>query len=165
MGVCVHWGTVEEIIGQKGAVDTLLRSVGEGRRHHAFIFAGPVGVGKFTTAIAFAKMLVGESSHKQSAHPDLHVIKKEDVAWSNNPLLRKRKQTNIPLDLLRERMIGGKTSDSATHDAVAYKTPMLGGEKVFVIDEAELLDEAGQNALLKKTPLRAIASNVGVFTD
>ena len=140
---------MEEIIGQKSAVDTLLQSIEGDRRHHAFIFAGPLGVGKFTTAIAFAKMLVLGSSPKQSAHPDLHVIKKEDIAWSKNPILRKRKQTNIPLDLLRERMIGGKTSDGATHDAVAYKTPMLGGEKVFIIDEAELLDEAGQNALLK----------------
>lgn len=140
---------MEEIIGQKSAVDTLLRSVEGDRRHHAFIFAGPLGVGKFTTAIAFAEMLLAGSGTNQSAHPDLHVIKKEDIAWSKNPLLRKRKQTNIPLDLLRERMIGGKTSDDTTHDAIAYKTPMFGNEKVFIIDEAELLDESGQNALLK----------------
>ena len=146
---CVYTGVVEEIIGQKTAVDTLLRSIGGDRRHHAFIFAGPWGVGKFTTAIAFAEMILAEGGHNQSTHPDLHVIKKEDIAWSKNPLLRKRKQTNIPLDLLRERMIGGKTSDDATHDAVAYKTPMFGSEKIFIIDEAELLDEAGQNALLK----------------
>ncbi len=148
-GVRVHWGYVENIIGQRGAVDVLLRSVEGGRRHHAFVFAGPVGVGKCTAAIAFAEKLLLGSDAKQSPHPDLHVIKKEDVAWSKNPLLRKRKQTNIPLDLLRERMIGGKTSDDASHDATAYKTPILGSEKVFVIDEAELLDEAGQNALLK----------------
>jgi DNA polymerase-3 subunit delta' len=147
-GACTLGG-VENIIGQKGAVDTLLQSIEGDRRHHAFIFAGPLGVGKCTTSIAFAKRLLGMGGSQQSAHPDLHIIKKEDIAWSKNPLLRKRKQTNIPLDLLRERMIGGKTSDDATHDAVAYKTPVSGREKVFIIDEAELLDEAGQNALLK----------------
>ena len=148
-GARVHWGFVEKIIGQKSAIDTLLQSIEGGRRHHAFIFSGPQGVGKFTTSIAFAQRLLVWGGPQQPTHPDLHVIKKEDIAWSKNPLLRKRKQTNIPLDLLRERMIGGKTSDDATHDAVAYKTPMVGREKIFIIDEAELLDEAGQNALLK----------------
>jgi DNA polymerase-3 subunit delta' len=79
----------------------------------------------------------------------LHVIQKEDVVWSKNPLLQRRKQTNIPLDLLRERMVGGKTSDGKHHDSVAFKTPISGNEKVFIIDGADLLDEAGQNALLK----------------
>ena len=50
---------------------------------------------------------------------------------------------------MRERIIGGRTSDGRYHDSVAFKTPVLSKEKVFIIDEAELLDEAGQNALLK----------------
>jgi len=142
-------GLVEEIIGQIGAVKTLLGSLGASRRHHAFIFSGPRGVGKFTTALAYSEKVLGNLCSTHSTHPDLHIIKKEDVAWSKNQQLRKRKQTNIPLDLLRERMIGGKTSDGVSHDAVAYKTPVAGSEKIFIIDEAELLDEAGQNALLK----------------
>ncbi len=71
------------------------------------------------------------------------------MVWSQNPSLQRRKQTNIPLDLLRERMIGGKTSDGKQHDSVAFKTPVLAKHKVFVVDEAELLTEDGQNALLK----------------
>jgi hypothetical protein len=51
--------------------------------------------------------------------------------------------------LLRERIIGGKTSDDRVHDSIAFKTPVAGSQKVFIIDEAELLDEQGQNALLK----------------
>lgn len=119
------------------------------KRHHAWIFSGPRGVGKCTTAIQFAEHLLRSGDGVGSSHQDLHIIRKEDVVWSANQSLQRRKQTNIPLDLLRERIIGGKTSDGKHHDAVAFKTPVLGKEKVFIIDEAELLDEAGQNALLK----------------
>jgi hypothetical protein len=56
---------------------------------------------------------------------------------------------NIPLDLLRERMIGGRTGDDREHDAPAYRTATHGHGKVFIIDEAELLDRYAQNALLK----------------
>jgi len=139
---------MESIVGQKRAVDGLLRSFGSNRRHHAFVFSGPRGVGKFTTARAYADLVL-QRTGDQVPHPDLHIIKKEDVVWSSNTQLRNRKQTNIPLDLLRERMIGGKTSDDKTHDASVFKTSVAGGEKVFIIDEAELLDTAGQNALLK----------------
>jgi DNA polymerase-3 subunit delta' len=140
---------VKTIYGQTRAIDALIRARDEGRRHHAWVFSGPSGVGKCTAAIWFAKQLLGIGDSENSSHPDLHIVRKEDVVWSINPSLQRRKQTNIPLDLLRERIIGGKTSDGKNHDAVAYKTPILGKEKVFIIDEAELLDEAGQNALLK----------------
>jgi DNA polymerase-3 subunit delta' len=77
------------------------------------------------------------------------VIHRGLAAHSNNPQLRDRKQTNIPIDLLRETMLGGRTSDNRVHDAAAYRTPVMGSAKVFVVDEAERLDLPGQNALLK----------------
>lgn len=140
---------MKSIFGQSRAVDSLIRAFNENTRHHAWIFSGPRGVGKCTTALRFSELLLQARLKDGVSHPDLHHIRKEDVVWSSNPTLQRRKQTNIPLDLLRERIIGGKTSDGKSHDAVAFKTPVLSKEKVFIIDEAELLDEAGQNALLK----------------
>ena len=136
------------VIGQNKAIETIQKAVGGGRNCHAWIFSGPRGVGKCTAAEEFAKTVL-EIPLDCRAHPDLHIIRKEDVVWSKNPSLKIKKQTNIPLDLLRERIIGGKTSDDRVHDSVAYKTPISGTKKVFIIDEAELLDETGQNALLK----------------
>ena len=136
------------IIGQNKAIETIQKSLDSGRGCHAWIFSGPRGVGKCTAAEEFAKTIL-KISLDCKAHPDLHIIRKEDVVWSKNPSLQTKKQTNIPLDLLRERIIGGKTSDDRVHDSVAYKTPIKGTKKVFIIDEAELLDETGQNALLK----------------
>ena len=140
---------VKGVFGQSKAVELLARAVNDQRRHHAWIFSGPRGVGKCTAAIKFAELLLGCEFQSSASCYDLHVIRKEDVVWSQNPSLQRRKQTNIPLDLLRERMIGGKTSDGKRHDSIAFKTPVSGKEKVFIIDDAELLDEAGQNALLK----------------
>ena len=140
---------VKNVFGQTVAVGVLNRAAKEGRRHHAWVFSGPVGVGKCTVAVKFAELLLGCDIQAPASCQDLHVIQKEDVVWSKNPLLQRRKQTNIPLDLLRERMVGGKTSDGKHHDSVVFKTPVSGKEKVFIIDGADLLDEAGQNALLK----------------
>ncbi|MDP7004663.1 MAG: hypothetical protein QF718_00420 [Phycisphaerales bacterium] len=140
---------MNSVIGQSRAIKTLVDSFKNDTRHHAWIFSGPRGVGKCTTAILFAESVLGDDLDSTKSHNDLHIIRKEDVSWAQNPALQRKKQTNIPLDLLRERMIGGMSSDGKQHDSIAYKTPVVGKEKFFIIDEAELLDEAGQNALLK----------------
>jgi DNA polymerase-3 subunit delta' len=159
---------MDTVLGQDHALDILRKALRTGRMHHAWIFAGPRGVGKFTTALELAKILLDPAAapdlhgnlradpdspvvhHIDSeTHPDLHIIRKELALYSSNPQLRSRKLMNIPLDLLRERMLGGKTGDDRTHEAAAYRTPALGHGKVFIIDEAELLDQYAQNALLK----------------
>ncbi len=169
---------MQDILGQSRAIDALQANLHTGRLHHAYIFHGPKGVGKFTTARAFAKILLcqdqqstltgqieacdaceacrmmsavaeEDSAFDGETHPDFHVIRKELAGVSSVATLRTRKQMNIPIDLLREHMIGGKTSDDRFHDAAAYKTAQLRHNKVFIIDEAELLDQYGQNALLK----------------
>ncbi len=140
---------MSRVIGQQRAMKILIDSLSNQKRHHAWVFSGPRGVGKCVAAVHFAELILGIDSGLGESNRDIHIIRKEDVVWSQNPALVRRKQTNIPLDLLRERIIGGKTSDGKNHDSVAFKTPTVGKEKVFIIDEAELLDEAGQNALLK----------------
>ncbi|UCD75498.1 MAG: AAA family ATPase [Phycisphaerales bacterium] len=159
---------MQEILGQPQALKSLRAALDSGRVHHAWIFSGPRGVGKFTTALALAKILLDPDAGPNLAgefesdpdsrtarlidtgtHPDLHVIHKELALYSDNPQLRTRKLLNIPLDLLRERMLGGKTGDDRQHEATAYRTAALGHGKVFIIDEAELLDQYSQNSLLK----------------
>ena len=57
---------------------------------------------------------------------------------------------NSPVDVLRQHMIGGWTKDPPRfHEAPAYLTPLSAPAKTFIIDEAELIDTVGQNALLK----------------
>lgn len=159
---------MHRILGQPRAIGALTAALRSGRVHHAWIFSGPKGVGKFTTAVRFARRLLDpdlsppsedetntdhdtETSRLIDAdtHPDLHIVRKELALFSANPELRSKKLLNIPLDLLRERILGGRTSDGRIHEAPAYRTPTLGHGKVFIIDEAELLGPEAQNALLK----------------
>ena len=158
---------MDHILGQETATTSLQSALDSGRVHHAWIFHGPVGVGKFTTALAFAQVLLDPEAtpdlagHQRSEpdgpvgqlvrteqHPDLHIIRKELALYSESARLRQRKLSNIPVDLLRERVIGGDV-DGRMHDAVAYRTARQGHGKVFIIEEAELLDTTGQNAMLK----------------
>jgi DNA polymerase-3 subunit delta' len=146
------------LLGQDRAVRTLRSSIATGRVHHAWIFSGPAGVGKFTAAMGFAALLLdpatGSGSDDPPAdgavqrliasgnHPDLHVVRKERAAVSRDADVRKRKQTNIPLDVLREFLL----------EPAALARVMPGDSpagKVFIVDQAELIDVGGQNALLK----------------
>jgi DNA polymerase-3 subunit delta' len=162
---------MEHVVGQEralGIIDSALRGQ---RMHHAWVFHGPTGVGKATTAVALAKILLChdaapdltgriaacgscescrllQSNAGGGAHPDIHVINKELAADSEFRSLRTKKLFNIPVDLLRERMIGGFIDDKYV-ESIVGKTAMLRHNKVFIIDEAELLDATGQNTLLK----------------
>lgn len=157
---------MQQIFGQSRAIDVLQAVLRSGRIHHAWTFAGPRGVGKFTTAVEFARLLLDPDTQPTlsgeiasdpdsrtsklidaGSHPDLHVIRKELALYSSDPTLRNRKLLNIPIDVLREWMIGGKGDDGG--QAPVYRTPAHGYRKVFIIDEAELLDDTSQNAILK----------------
>lgn len=153
-----------EVIGQDRAIAMLRDAVRTRRIHHAWIFHGPPGVGKFTTALAFAGVILDPSSqpnlsgeiepdpgsHTQQllaagTHPDLHIITKELAEYSKEQKVRESKQRNIAIDVVREFLIEpAKNSGAATTGALA--------SKVFIVDEAELLahgTNAAQNSLLK----------------
>lgn len=159
---------MRDVLGHERAKQALRRALQGGRVPHAWIFHGPPGVGKFTTAMAWARVLLCPNAQPNLAgeveacgncescrlaeagtHPDLHVIRKELASVSSVQSVRDAKQRNIAIDLLRERMIGGKTGDGKFHASAVGKTAVLGRGKVFIIDEAELMDPYGQNALLK----------------
>ncbi len=164
--------TLTQLLGQDRAVEIVQRALTSGRVHHGWIFHGPAGVGKATAALATARVLLchgptrGEAGmepcgacescrrldSEASAHPDLRVVTKEQAGESDLAHLRGKKQFSIPVDLLRERVIGGwaGTADNKKYiEPVASKAPMLGHGRVFIVDEAELLDASAQNVLLK----------------
>ncbi|MFA9479792.1 ATP-binding protein [Phycisphaerales bacterium AB-hyl4] len=165
---------MDGIAGQPRALDVLQAQLASGRVHHAYIFHGPAGVGKFTTAVALGRVLLcheqarnlmgqveacggcescrllGQASREAaetdsdepaamaSAHPDLHVITKELAKYSEESTIRNRKLTQIPVEVVRAALI-----------EPVYRGARLGHGKVFIVDEAELLNQSGQNALLK----------------
>ena len=155
------------ILAQRPALETLRRALRQQRIPHAWIFHGPFGVGKFTTAVEFARLLLDPLTGPEhverfeapregpdaalfaaGTHPDLHVVRRELAAASRIASLRRRKLTNIPLDLVREQMIGGRV-DETMLDAPVARGSVRGRGKVFIVDEAELLEPVAQDALLK----------------
>jgi len=154
-------------LGQRHAREDLGSLLEAGRLPPAVVLHGPAGVGKMTLARRVAALLLDPDATPQmkrrlepatsgrvaellagGSHPDLHQISKHRCADSRIAALRDRKQTNIPMDLLRELMLGGEV-DGARFESPVQRSPYLGHAKVFLIDEAELLDQMGQNALLK----------------
>ncbi len=75
----------DEVIGQKEAIERLMKMVREDRVPHAMMLCGPSGSGKMALALALASYLLGERDGEQTAqsrnaeamlkkwqHPDLH---------------------------------------------------------------------------------------------
>ncbi len=158
-------GSMRDVIGQERAIGVLQRSLASGRMHHAWIFHGPAGVGKFTTAVAFAAALLDPTSRagidgfvepdaggrvarllKSGTHPDLHVIVKELARFHPEPRVRNQKLVKFPKDVLDYFF-----SDRAAR--AASITPGGLASKVFIIDEAETL---GNNAPAQNTILKTL---------
>lgn len=152
---------LDRVVGQSRALGVLNQSAQSGRLHHAWIFHGTEGVGKFTTAVSWAATLLDPSSapdlsgniapdpesHVQQlirsgTHPDFFVIRKELTPFARETKIRSNKQRTIPKDILVEYLVEpAALAPSMTEGAHAGK--------VFIIDEAELIGREGQNAILK----------------
>ncbi|MBL4809747.1 MAG: hypothetical protein JKY43_06775 [Phycisphaerales bacterium] len=149
------------LIGQPHALDILNRSMSSGRVHHAWIFHGPKGVGKFTAAVAWASIILDPSSVPDlngniapdpesqtqrlinaGTHPDLHVIRKEMARYHDDKKIRDAKLASIPKAIVEEHLINPAALASTINSSSMIS-------KVFIVDESELLNFQTQNAILK----------------
>lgn len=160
-------GFLSDILGQDKALAALGLAMSSSRLHHAWIFHGPPGVGKFTAALAFAAAILDPTMRPgvrgvlpevdrsgrvrrlcdAGSHPDLHVITKELARYSDDPRIRAGKQITIAKDVIDRHLIQPATLAPAI-------TPGGLATKVFIVDEAELLDRSPyhaptQNSILK----------------
>jgi len=153
--------TLRDILGQPAAIANLCAALRSGRVHHAWIFHGPEGVGKRTAAEAFGAALLDATTREREdglfepdpesetqrliaagTHPDLHVITKELARYSDERAVRERKLITIPREVIDQHLIvPAQLAPSMRSEATATK--------VFIVDEAELLNQTTQNAVLK----------------
>src|SRR3982750_4726808 len=136
----------DPIFGQDEAIDSLRRAYLADRLPHGLIFAGPAGVGKFTTARALGKLFLCEKPKGDSAcnacescrvfdagnHPDWHVVTKELIRYHDKT--GKSKGINLGIEVVRAEVV-----------APAGRKPVMGRGKVFIIEQAEVMTAGSQN--------------------
>jgi len=114
----------DKVIGHKGPKEILLNDIEKSKVSHAYAFIGPMGVGKEKLAEEFAKKLLGVEELKLAI--DYKKVEKIDG------------KKYILVEQIRKDIVED-----------VYIHPASSDYKVYIINDAEYLNEEAQNSLLK----------------
>jgi len=131
-----------QVIGQTRAVSLLEHSLESGTLAHAYLFVGPVHVGKMTLAKNLAQALNCEADGR----PCLECVSCQKIAAGNHADVQVIGLSRDE-DTAEAKLIGIDQIEDLQHDA--NLPPFEGKHKVFIIDPAELLSLPAANRLLK----------------
>lgn len=127
----------DEVIGQEAIVHTLRNAVAQEKQVHAYLFSGPRGTGKTSTARILAKAV-------NCTHPDKSARPCEECENC------KAVNAGRFLDLIEIDAASNTSVDDVRdlREKINF-APSQGTFKVYIIDEVHMLSTAAFNALLK----------------
>ena len=129
-------GTFDEVVGQDHVIRILKNQITSGRISHAYLFCGPRGTGKTSTAKIFAKAI--NCTDPEDGNPCGHCHVCNVIESENNmDVIEIDAASNTGVDHIRE-----------IRDKVKYP-PSAGRYRVYIIDEVHMLSTSAFNAFLK----------------
>lgn len=128
--------TLETLVGQEHIKKTLTSAIELGKISHAYLFTGPRGTGKTSTARILAKSL--NCKNGPTIHPCGECESCKDIANS------------IPIDVIEIDAASNRKVEDAQNllEKIQY-VPVNGKYKIYIIDEVHMLTNHAFNALLK----------------
>ena len=127
--------TFDDVVGQEVIVETILNALKNNKVAHAYIFSGPRGTGKTSTAKIFAKALKCESESEIICNKCVSCTKINSK--QSTDIIEIDAASNNGVDEIRE--LKNKVNN----------VPSIGKYKIYIIDEVHMLSKGAFNALLK----------------
>lgn len=150
----------EDVVGHKRIIDHLKNAITRRKPSHAYIFHGEDGCGKRLVADIFAAGLLCESDGRKPCGKCRSCLQYESA---NHPDVIRvtHEKTGIGVDDIRSQLV----------NEMQIK-PYNSDYKIFIVDEAEKMNEQAQNALLKTLEeppeygvIILLSENINAFLD
>jgi DNA polymerase-3 subunit delta' len=156
---------MKDLIGNNTAREVLQRFIAAGRVPNALLFAGPEGVGKKRFAIELAKHLVCTSDNPHDACGECAACKRAEVfeiptftRGEDSERVFFSQHPDVGLVLPYNRYL--RINAIRALEREAYFRPYEANARIFIIEDADKMNDASANALLKTLEEPAETSHI-----